>query len=69
MTPLMSEWMWQKTLTIPGFVNRNDLDAFCAKRPRSNDAVFESEKTLWKSMSRLGNSDLRAPSRRPERGA
>ena len=56
MTPLMSEWMWQKTLTIPGLSKRTDFDDPFGNLPRSNEAAFDRENTLWKIESPFGNS-------------
>src|SRR5262245_39318692 len=57
-TALMSEWMWQKTLTIPGVSKRTDFDSPRGKRPRSNVEARDSEKTLWKTVSAFGNSTV-----------
>ena len=55
---LMCEWMWQYTFTMPGLGEL--LAAALAARiaPRSNVAALESEKTLWKIGSSLGNSTV-----------
>ena len=54
----MCEWMLQNTLTMPAFGKTCMAVLPVGYRPRLKLAALESEKTLWKNGSALGNATV-----------
>src|SRR3979411_3323280 len=56
----ISEWIWQNTFTNPAWLNVRSRVSPFRYRPRSKVAPRDSENTLWKYGSSLGNTTVDA---------